>query len=252
MDFDGDGNSDLSHWAKAEFLSVWEGDVFTQLQAIHRQRPVKDKADIQLSKAYVEWRGLLSSTGKLEGNYSDGQTFPEMSTRIFWCSTLPPEPAWIVAYKNGLNGEPLAGSKEALFAAIRGGQEVRIAWGLGFDHQGKAHSVEHLIEPVFMTIIDGTHVVAQLPEHIAQRSYWDVDGAFFDDAAVMWRGLMTTKGTFDAAWVNRGTGEVVRRMPQRAMLTWYVLQKPSLSTPSLAVKEGVTFDKSREAERLPQ
>ena len=84
---------------------------------------------------------------------------------------------------------------------------------------------------------------ARLPEHIAQRAYADVAGVSFDNPAVMWRGLMTTQGVFDAVWVNRATGEQVRRHPQRVGLTWFAFQpiEPSARQPGLelAVPGGV-------------
>lgn len=89
----------------------------------------------------------------------------------------------------------------------------------------------------------GKEVVVQLPEHIAQHSYVDPSGAAFENAAVMWRGLMSTDGTFDAVWVNRATGEEVRRLPQRAALAWFAFVPPSSccgqSPIELAVPGGV-------------
>ncbi len=252
IDFDDDGAADLSHWTDASYLSIWEGEVFTQVDAIHRQRPVRGEGDMRLPDDYSEWRASLGTTGEMQGAFSNGDKSPAMSVRIFWCAATPPEPVWTAVFKNGLNGETLEGSKDDLFAAIRAGQPIQIGWGLERQIDGERRSVEHVASPVFLGIADGEHVTAQLSEHIAPRSYWDVDQALFDDAAVMWRGLMTTRGTFDAVWANRATGEVVRRSPQRAVMTWYVRSPAPVSTPSLAVPNGVVSDQRRAAERFPQ
>lgn len=37
VDFDRDGNPDLSHWADAVFITEFEGEVFTQIVEIRRQ-----------------------------------------------------------------------------------------------------------------------------------------------------------------------------------------------------------------------
>lgn len=162
---------------------------------------------------------------------------------------LAQDTGWVALYKNDTDGTSIAGSKEALLAAIRAGQPIHLAWGASTVRDGQTKSVEHLATPVFITIIDGKEVVVQLPEHIAQRSYWYPDRALFDDNAIMWRGLMSTTGTFDAIWVNRATGEVTRRSPQRAAITWFARQAAPVDTPSLAIPGGVIRDTGRDAER---
>ena len=253
IDFDDDGDGDLAHWADASFLSVWEGDVFTQIDAVHAQSPQRGENAIALREPYAEWRGSLSSSGTLDGAFSNGEDFPnDLTVAVTWCSAAPRGGDWTPLYRNGTSGETLAGSKDALFAAIRAGLPIRIGWGFSAERNGETLSVEHAISPVFISIVNGNDVAAQLPEHIAQRGYIDVDVALFDDPAVMWRGLMTTKGVFDAVWVNRATGEEVRRYPQRAALTWYAPVSPSLATPTLAVPDGVTTDEARASERTPR
>lgn len=253
IDFDNDGQSDLSHWSDAEFLSVWEGEVFTQVGAIHRQRPRRGKGQIELTEPHMEWRGMLGTTGLIHGTMSDGSGVSDgrvVSTS--WCAANVRAPQWVMLYRSGHNGEALAGSKQALLAAIRSGQPIQVGWGLSLQREERSISVEHLISPVFLTIVNGDEVSAQLPEHIAQRGYASVDGAYFDDPAVMWRGLISTQGSFDAVWTNRATGVEVRRSPQRAAFTWYAPAAVALDTPTLAVPGGVTRDESREDERVPK
>ncbi|MEM7730191.1 MAG: hypothetical protein AAF311_13115 [Pseudomonadota bacterium] len=246
LDFDDDGASDLTHWADAAFLSIFEGEVFTQVDAIQRQSPRRGDANVTLREPYIEWRGSLGTTGVMEGRFSDGTAFPsDLKVSTMWCSTLDMPAKPVLLYRNGTNGEDISGSKEALFAAIREGQDIRIAWGFSIDRDGETLELEHIVEPVFLTAINGEHVAAQLPEHIAQQAYHDIDRALFDDPSVMWRGLMTTRGSFDAVWVNRATGEEVRRYPQRAALSWFGSSAPSLDADTLAVPGGVMRDESR-------
>jgi hypothetical protein len=91
--------------------------------------------------------------------------------------------------------------------------------------------------------LNGDDVFVQLPEHIGQKSYSQREDARFDRASVMWRGLMGTDGTFDAVWVNRGSGDEVRRLPQRAGVAWFAeLPGPECSAApplTLAVPGGV-------------
>ncbi len=252
FDFDDDGEGDLSHWSDAAILSVWEGNVFAQVDAVHTQRPLAG-AGIELREAFVEWRGSLGSDGRIEGRYSDGSAFPaDLSASIRWCRAVPATPGWVLLYRHDTDGAPVSGSKEALFAAIRAGQPIQVGWGFRAERDGRTVSAEHLVTPVFLAIINGTDVSAQLPEHVAQQSYLDANRALFDDPAVMWRGLMSTRGSFDAVWVNRASGETVRRYPQRAALSWYAPAFADSDTPTLAVPGGVRRDESRADERIPQ
>lgn len=253
LDFDKDGIADLSHAADASFLSIYEGEVFTQLDAIHSQRLIRGEGDIKLTDSYSQWHGSIGTNGVLSGAYSDGRTFPDdIATRVSWCTGAHAPPAWTLLYRNGTNGEALAGSKDALFAAIRSGQPIQVAWGFEAERNGRTLSIEHMAQPVFVSLINKEHVVAQLPEHVAQRAYVNPDRALFgDEPGTLWRGLMTTKGLFDAVWVNRGTGEMVRRYPQRAIVGWYAPAAPRLDAPTLALPGGVTRDEARADERFP-
>ncbi len=255
VDFDDDGVGDLVHWSNAVFISVFEGRVFSQVQAIHRQRPRLGQATIELPDQMDLWHGLISSDGVLQGRLEGEETASRRQVMTVWCpseSAAPSSPEWISVYRSGIRGEALSGSKDALLKAVRAGNPIRVGWGLKRERDGVVRSVEHTADPVFLTIVDETDIVVQLPEHVAQQSYWDMDKAFFDDASVMWRGVISTKGTFDAIWVNRATGELVRRSPQRAMFTWYVHGSPRLNASTLAVPGGATSDADRESDRVPK
>ena len=152
-------------------------------------------------------------------------------------------PVWQLVYRHDTDGKPLAGSKSELIGAIRRGAPIRFAWGFKVQRDGRTITVEHVAEPVFLSVINESDIVVHLPEHIAQRAYGETVGAMFDNPAVMWRGLMTSQGVFDAVWVNRATGEQVRRHQQRVGLAWFALQAkdPAAREPALelAVPGGV-------------
>ncbi len=151
-------------------------------------------------------------------------------------------PGWKLVYRHAADGNPIAGSKAELLSAVRSGAPIRFACGTMIERDGTVLSVEHSAEPVFLTIVNGAEVVVQLPEHIAQRSCVDPVNPGFDDPAVMWRGLMSTNGTFDAVWVNRATGVEIRRYLQRVGLAWFGLKAgtPAAQAPlELAVPGGV-------------
>jgi hypothetical protein len=76
----------------------------------------------------------------------------------------PTIPAWHLVYRHDADGRPLGGDKAELLAAIRRGSPVRFAWGVKVDREGGFVSVEHVAEPEFLTIVNESEVVVQLPE----------------------------------------------------------------------------------------
>lgn len=162
-------------------------------------------------------------------------------------ATLPcATPAWRLVYRHDAEGRPMAGAKSDLFAAIRRGDPIRLAWGMGVTTKaGKRVSVEHSADPAFLTIAGGADVVVQIPEHIAQAGYAEEAGAGYGEPGVMWRGLFSTTGRFDAVWVDRGTGKEVRRMPQKAAIAWLAFAPdPACDTRKpldLAIEGGVAL-----------
>ncbi|HEX4913433.1 MAG TPA: hypothetical protein VFV51_05735 [Vicinamibacterales bacterium] len=151
-------------------------------------------------------------------------------------------PSWRMVYRHDADGRAIAGEKQSLLDAVRRGAPVRFAWGFSASAGGKPIAVEHSADPVFLTIMDREHVFVQLPEHIAQSSYFNPEGARFDAPSVMWRGLMGSDGTFDAVYVDRATGKEVRRFPQRVGLAWFAfMPPPACAAPplELAVPGGV-------------
>ena len=78
-------HGELTHWADATFLSVFEGEVFAQIPTIQQQTPVRGKARIELPKTGGRWTGLLGTDGRLEGHFDNGSEAPETRVRSIWC-----------------------------------------------------------------------------------------------------------------------------------------------------------------------
>lgn len=86
-DFDDDKLADLIHWAEADFLTIFEGEVFGQVQAIRAQSPQRENATISLRQPFTQWSGILSSNGTLQGQLSTDRGALETRTvQIHWCS----------------------------------------------------------------------------------------------------------------------------------------------------------------------
>lgn len=236
IDGNGDGAADVVHWADATFLTDWQGDVFAQIPDIQRQNPRTGPPRIEMPAAEQRWTGLLGTTGTLAGHFSDGVEIPVVRVPSTWCVASCPPPSWRLVYQHEADGKPLVGAKEALFDAVRRGYEIRLAWGASIDAGDRPRSVEHAAEPVFVTIMDGSELFVQLPEHIAQASYIDPAKAVFETPSVMWRGLMGTNGSFDAVYVDRATGREIRRLPQQARIAWFALApEPACAAAPLAL-----------------
>lgn len=125
---------------------------------------------------------------------------------------------WTLVYKHDKQGEVISGDKQQLIAAIRSGASIRIGWGRAAPD---GRSVEHTAIPEFLTITDESEVFLQIPEHIAQTSYWNNDLQDFNSPQEVWKGLFSTTGRFMAVWYNRATGATVRRVPQRVPISWF-------------------------------
>ncbi|HYC02540.1 MAG TPA: hypothetical protein VED40_04565 [Azospirillaceae bacterium] len=167
-------------------------------------------------------------------------------------------PVWRPLYHHDKDGKALSGSKEALFGAIRRGDSVRLVWGGIFpDQTGKEVSVEHYADPVFISIHSGKEVVAQLPEHMLQASYFDPGVAdFHASGKLLWRAVMSTDGTFSATVIDGTKGEVMRPLPQRASIHWLAFAPdPACDTRkplTLAVRDGVVKDEAKAAQKAAQ
>jgi hypothetical protein len=246
LDPDGDGLADVSHWSDGGFVSAFEGEVFVQIDDIQRQQPLRGQRRIALPQGRQRWSAILGTTGTLEGHFDDGSTPTTTRVRSTWCidpRAVSCAPQWRLVYRHDADGAPIEGNRQALLDAVRRGAPVRVAWGFSGTAGTTPITVEHTADPVFLSIMEGQHVFIQLPEHIAQASYYQPGQARFDQPSVMWRGLMGSDGTFDAVMTDRATGAEVRRLPQRAGLAWFAeIAPPGCAQPAplqLAVPGGV-------------
>ena len=127
---------------------------------------------------------------------------------------------WHVVYQADKNGEQLSGDKAILINAIRSGKDIKIGWG----SQGKNHTIEHISEPIWLAILDEQEVVARLDPQVGGKVDWEKLNAHYEDTMILnteWRVIITSKGSFDAVWINRQTNEISRRVPQNHPMTWY-------------------------------
>ena len=127
---------------------------------------------------------------------------------------------WRLLYKNDRDGQAVEGDIDDLIDAVRQGLPIRIAWGAARPNQPESY-VEHVAEADFVTVASGKNVFVQIPEHIGQTSYWDTDFQDFNTPEVVWRGLFGTTGRFMAVFYNRSSGETVRRLPQKVVMSWF-------------------------------
>lgn len=153
------------------------------------------------------------------------------------CDTTAAD-AWTLALAHTEEGVPLDGSLDALVGAIRRGCPVRVAWGTR-RRADPGRTIEHASDPVWLSVPDGASVTAQLGDVLINLP---VVGEPEEDhparapfggtaRAVFWRANLSTDGTFDAIWYDRGTGELINRVPQRHRMRWYVQCAPGEGEP---------------------
>ena len=143
----------VQHWHEAPFVTVFEGEVFTQVPMIHRQDPKPGKRHIALSPELMQWGGLLGTDGLLVSRFTDGAAPREVRVAQTWCldgaaAIECSAPRWRLVYRHGADGRPRAGSKAALVAAIRRGDPVRVTW------RG-SRAVEERADPASLSIAGG-------------------------------------------------------------------------------------------------
>ena len=153
---------------------------------------------------------------------------PSLTVILFAMITVACRPGssenlWHIAYKHDENGQSLSGSKAQLFSAIRAGKDVRIGWGWKSDERGT--SIEHLATPIWLAIINEKEVIAHLEPQVLSGIDWNTGTASYADSALLsqeWRVVINTDGTFDAVWYDRKENKLLRHVPQRHIITWFV------------------------------
>jgi hypothetical protein len=148
-----------------------------------------------------------------------------------------------MVFQNDADGGDLGGTRAHLVAALRRGSPIRVAWG-ALEPDGR--SVVEFAEPVFTSLMNDRDVVVQFEQALIQTDYLDPEAAALRVPPLVWRGLMSTDGRFDAVMTDAETGQVRRRLSQRATMTWYALgPEPacdSRPTPALAVPDAIRLD----------
>ncbi len=144
--------------------------------------------------------------------------YPLLTIILFGCQ--PTTEKWTVLYKSGTNGQTISGSKKALINAIRNGADIKVGWGF----KGKAHSIEHLSNPIWIGILDEKEVMVHLDPQVLSAMNWEALRPNYADSSLLlkeWRVVISTKGDFDAVWYDRRENKVVERRPQKHPISWF-------------------------------
>lgn len=129
---------------------------------------------------------------------------------------------WRMVYKNDREGNPVAGSMDDLISGIRNGYSIRVGWGWEREHGDSTLRLEHMAEPLFLSLIQEKDVSVVIDAHPLLDNYIGIDQQKFREGGHIWQTVLTTRGTFNAKVYDRGTGELIRDMPQRQRMTWFV------------------------------
>ncbi|MEM6697014.1 MAG: hypothetical protein AAF599_01360 [Bacteroidota bacterium] len=98
---------------------------------------------------------------------------------------------------------------------------MKIGWG----SKGETRSIEHLSEPIWIAIPNESEVIVHLAPQVLSGIDWENLTASYQDSIALnqeWRVVISTKGEFDAVWYDRATHQLLRRVPQRHVMTWFV------------------------------
>ena len=79
LDFDGDKKPDLDHWVEATFITVLEGEVFTQIDPIFAQGPNSAIPQVEIFPDNTKWTALIGTNGKLLNRFiQEDKDIPEL------------------------------------------------------------------------------------------------------------------------------------------------------------------------------
>ncbi|QJB69907.1 hypothetical protein [Parasphingorhabdus halotolerans] len=85
FDSNSDGKDDIVHWHPAEFLSIYDEEIFTQTPRIEAQRPSNSPTNMNFREADTQWVGVIGTNGKLVGRSSDSSQAGERQVKSWWC-----------------------------------------------------------------------------------------------------------------------------------------------------------------------
>jgi|GEM_PF-953920 len=129
---------------------------------------------------------------------------------------------WTLVYKHDKTGQKIAGDKAELIHAIRGGYSIRVGWGWERMREGSLLRLEHMATPIFLSVIQEKDIAAVIDAHPLLESYFDIQQQTFREEGHIWQCVLSTTGTFNAKVYHRATGELLRDMPQRHHMSWFV------------------------------
>lgn len=138
----------------------------------------------------------------------------------------PNEPGWQVVYSHDEYGNLRDGSIDSLINGIRNGYQLRVGWGWEKELGDSLVKLEHLAEPLFLSIIQETDISVVIDAHPLLASYVEVRDQKFHVGGHIWQCVLTTQGTFNAQVHNRESGELLKDWPQRQAMTWYLDYPP--------------------------
>lgn len=69
LDFNSDGVADFDHWATAEFITILDGEVFTQIRNINIQIPNMKVPQIDIMPNNIMWTAILGTNGLLKNRF---------------------------------------------------------------------------------------------------------------------------------------------------------------------------------------
>ncbi len=159
-----------------------------------------------------------------------GRTYKILALSIFALSmiglsscTQQHESGWELVYKNDADGNALYGSKEELINAVRAGNPIRIGFGFR-SRRDSSRTIEHVSDAEFLTILDGEHVFAQVPQIIGQRPTNDEgDLKIFFRENNKWTKIAGTNGFSTGLMVDFINDSLVNHgADNRAGTSWYV------------------------------
>ncbi|TXN37485.1 hypothetical protein FVB32_04145 [Flagellimonas hymeniacidonis] len=144
----------------------------------------------------------------------------------------PPSNDWQVVLKTDRDGSILKGSKQDLMNAIRNGQDLKIGWG----SKRTDLSIEHLSVPIWLAILSEKEVMAHLDPQVLSNIDWDSLNVNYMDSDKLqqeWRVVLSTKSNFDAVWYDKKADTLIRRWPQKHIMTWFVKGPVDKNAPPL-------------------
>lgn len=136
--------------------------------------------------------------------------------------STPVQSGWQLIYKHDEKGIGIEGNIDSLIAGIRNGYDVRIGWGWERELGDSILRLEHMAEPLYISIIQDKNVSAIIDPHPMLESYIDIDKQRFGAGGHLWQCIMTTKGTFNAQVYDRSTGQLIKDWPQNHKMTWFL------------------------------